>query len=99
MNFWNGCSGWTRTNTDPLNRRVDYYYPTEQGGAPGRNLTRIFDVRSVALYRLSYEGVGKLVRPEVVATSPFRIKSPEPVCCGFRRKWSSRQDSHLHGSA
>src|SRR5260221_629072 len=22
--------------------------------------------------------------PEVVATSPYRIKSPVPVCCGFR---------------
>src|SRR3954465_2974893 len=25
----------------------------------------------------------ELVEPEVVATSPFRIKSPVPVCCGF----------------
>jgi hypothetical protein len=25
-----GCSGWTRTSTGPLNRREDYYYPTEQ---------------------------------------------------------------------
>ena len=25
----------------------------------------------------------KLVEPEVVATSPCRIKSPMPVCCGF----------------
>jgi len=25
----------------------------------------------------------KLVEPEVVATSPNRIKSPVPVCCGF----------------
>jgi hypothetical protein len=24
-----------------------------------------------------------LVEPEVVATSPYRIKSPVPVCCGF----------------
>jgi len=24
-----------------------------------------------------------LVEPEVVATSPCRIKSPMPVCCGF----------------
>jgi hypothetical protein len=23
------------------------------------------------------------VEPEVVATSPYRIKSPVPVCCGF----------------
>ena len=25
----------------------------------------------------------KVVEPEVVATSPYRIKSPVPVCCGF----------------
>src|SRR5574338_200382 len=25
----------------------------------------------------------ELVEPEVVATSPNRIKSPVPVCCGF----------------
>ena len=25
----------------------------------------------------------KMVEPEVVATSPYRIKSPVPVCCGF----------------
>ena len=25
-----GCSGWNRTNTVPLNRRVNYFYPTEQ---------------------------------------------------------------------
>ncbi len=25
-----GCSGWNRTSTVPLNKRVDYYYPTEQ---------------------------------------------------------------------
>ena len=23
------------------------------------------------------------MEPEVVATSPYRIKSPVPVCCGF----------------
>ena len=27
-----------------------------------------------------------LVEPEVVATSPNRIKSPVPVCCGFDSK-------------
>ena len=38
-----------------------------------------------------------LVEPEVVATSPYRIKSPVPVCCGFDSvKWCSRQASHLH---
>src|SRR5947208_14501366 len=25
----------------------------------------------------------RLVEPEVVATSPYRIKNPVPVCCGF----------------
>lgn len=27
--------------------------------------------------------LSKLVEPEVVATSPYRIKSPVPVCCGL----------------
>src|SRR4030095_5690674 len=27
-----GCSGWGCTSTVPLNRRVDYCYPTEQHG-------------------------------------------------------------------
>ena len=32
-----GTSGWTRTITVPLNRRMDYYYPTlvETGGRDG----------------------------------------------------------------
>jgi len=39
-----------------------------------------------------------LVEPEVVATSPNRIKSPVPVCCGFDSlKRCSRQGLHLHG--
>src|SRR5437773_4500832 len=25
----------------------------------------------------------ELVEPEVVATSPYRVKNPVPVCCGF----------------
>ena len=25
-----GCPGWSRTSTSPLNKRVDYYYPTGQ---------------------------------------------------------------------
>ncbi len=25
----------------------------------------------------------RMVEPEVVATSPYRIKSPVPICCGF----------------
>ena len=35
--------------------------------------------RSAAGYTTRQE----LVEPEVVATSPYRIKSPVPVCCGF----------------
>ena len=31
---------------------------------------------------LHHEANG-MVEPEVVATSPYRIKSPVPVCCGF----------------
>ena len=38
-----------------------------------------------------------MVEPEVVATSPNRIKSPVPVYCGFSSlKWCPRQDLHLH---
>src|SRR5207249_8599582 len=34
-----------------------------------------------------------------VATSPYRIKSPVPVCCGFSsKKWWAREDLHLQGS-
>ena len=41
----------------------------------------------------------KVVEPEVVATSPCRIKSPMPVCCGFdSMKWWAREDLHLQGS-
>ena len=47
---------------------------------------------------LHHEAV-KLVEPEVVATSPCRIKSPMPVCCGFdSMKWWAREDLHLQGS-
>ena len=39
------------------------------------------------------------MEPEVVATSPYRIKSPVPVCCGFSsKKWWAREDLHLQGS-
>ncbi len=41
----------------------------------------------------------ELVEPEVVATSPNRIKSPVPVYCGFSsEKWWAREDLHLQGS-
>lgn len=34
--------------------------------------------------RIRRPGISQeLVEPEVVATSPYRIKSPVPVCCGF----------------
>jgi len=33
----------------------------------------------------------EMVEPEVVATSPNRIKSPVPVFCGFSSKNSSPQ--------
>lgn len=38
------------------------------------------------------------MEPEAVATSPNRIKSPVPVCCGFGSvKWCSRQVlAHSH---
>jgi hypothetical protein len=41
----------------------------------------------------------KMVEPEVVATSPYPIKSRVPVCCGFGSvKWWAREDLHLQGS-
>ena len=40
-----------------------------------------------------------MVEPEVVATSPNRIKSPVPVYCGFDSvNWWAREDLHLQGS-
>ena len=37
----------------------------------------------------------ELVEPDVVATSPNRIKSPVPVFCGFSsEKWWAREDLH-----
>jgi len=40
-----------------------------------------------------------MVEPEVVATSPYPIKSRVPVCCGFSSKnWWAREDLHLQGS-
>src|SRR5690242_7357747 len=40
-----------------------------------------------------------MVEPEVVATSPNRIKSPVPVYCGISSlKWWAREDLHLQGS-
>ena len=35
------------------------------------------------LYRLVFIGIERKVDPEVVATSPYPIKSRVPVCCGF----------------
>src|SRR6266702_7641695 len=41
----------------------------------------------------------KMVEPEVVATSPYPIKSRVPVCCGFSSiNWWAREDLHLQGS-
>src|ERR1035438_8115539 len=41
----------------------------------------------------------KVVEPEVVATSPYPIKSRVPVCCGFSSiNWWAREDLHLQGS-
>ena len=39
---------------------------------PGKGLPRRVEARGA-----------RLVESEVVATSPYRIKSPVPVCCGF----------------
>ena len=44
-----------------------------------RTIDFAFKERRVADYSIPQ----RLVEPEVVATSPYRIKSPVPVCCGF----------------
>ena len=52
-----------------------------ENGCRGWNRTsiRAFKGRCPTIRRPGNE----LVEPEVVATSPYRIKSPVPVCCGF----------------
>src|ERR1043166_1169359 len=54
---------------------------SERLAAGGWNRTsiRAFKGRCPTIRRPGNE----LVEPEVVATSPCRIKSPVPVCCGF----------------
>jgi hypothetical protein len=41
---------------------------------------------SFAPFRLTFGSERRMVEPEVVATSPCRIKSPMPVYCGFSSK-------------
>ena len=40
-------------------------------------------LRGMRLDRFVFMGIAKEVDPEVVATSPYPIKSRVPVCCGF----------------
>src|SRR5713101_5735992 len=66
-------------------------------GCRGWNRTsiRAFKGRCPTIRRPGNE----LVEPEVVATSPYPIKSRVPVCCGFSSKnWWAREDLHLQGS-
>ena len=66
-------------------------------GCRGWNRTsiRAFKGRCPTIRRPGNE----LMEPEVVATSPYRIKSPVPVCCGSTPwNWWAREDLHLQGS-
>ena len=66
-----------------LNQRAVMARRAELGeaGCRGWNRTsiRAFKGRCPTIRRPGNE----VVEPEVVATSPYRIKSPVPVCCGF----------------
>ena len=53
--------------------------------AAGAGIAPAFAPSKGAVLRLDDPAI-ELVEPEVVATSPFRIKSPVPVCCGFSSK-------------
>ena len=44
-----------------------------KNGARGRNLTLISDVRTIALYELSYASVGKMAAQAGLAPAPFRL--------------------------
>lgn len=85
-------SGWTRTITVPINSRVDYYYPTLVLGLQDAESNR--DEQAYETRRDSNPPCNEKVNPEVVATSPCRIKSPVPVCCGFGFMGVRRRDSH-----
>ena len=57
-----------------------FHHRAEIGcGSRVRTDNYAFKERRVAGYSIPQE----MVEPEVVATSPYRIKSPVPVCCGF----------------
>src|SRR4029077_20911586 len=79
-----GCRGWNCTSIRAFKGRC----PTIR--RPGRRkrqkhkcrMTYSAKRRSVAAFYFHLSSF-KLVEPEVVATSPYRIKSPVPVCCGF----------------
>ena len=115
-----GSLGRTCTCTSRLKRPL---LCVELRGSDGQNLepacravARSQNVRRPPLFLngRNYGGAASLLlrcerRLEVVAPSPYRIKSPVPVCCGFdslklayraeaRRNegWCSRQDLHPH---
>src|SRR5213080_2925515 len=57
-----------------------FHHRAEIGcGGWNRTSIRAFKGRCPTIRRPGNE----MVEPEVVATSPYRIKSPVPVCCGF----------------
>src|SRR5204863_5188983 len=84
-------------STSLCRRDVILFHHRAEIGCRGWNRTsiRAFKGRCPTIRRPGNE----LVEPEVVATSPYRIKSPVPVCCGFSsKKWWAREDLHLQGS-
>src|SRR5437016_7181173 len=68
-------------STSLCKRDMILFHHRTEIGCRGWNRTsiRAFKGRCPTIRRPGNE----LVEPEVVATSPYRIKSPVPVCCGF----------------
>src|SRR5207237_5392439 len=68
-------------STSLCRRDMILFHHRAEIGCRGWNRTsiRAFKGRCPTIRRPGNE----LVEPEVVATSPYRIKSPVPVCCGF----------------
>ena len=88
-----GCPGWSRTSTAPLNKRVDYYYPTGQckNGPRGRICTCDHSVPSGACCCYTtrglprrLEGAGDLVlwkrRRSSLEHVSGKIGGPEGTC-------------------
>ena len=94
-----GCLAWIRTRTVGVKARHAAVTPRGSEGSCRLKVTgcKLEAARAVNLQPSTLNlRLRKLVEPEVVATSPYRIKSPGPVCCGFDSK--KREKSEM-GSA